>query len=76
MVHGANMGLIWGRQDPGGPHDGPMNFTIWDVLFVSRLSMVMVLLIIQLPILVRVASLAPGCCNIVTMPVKYADGDA
>ena len=25
-VHGANMGPIWGRQDPGGPHVGPMNF--------------------------------------------------
>ena len=22
-VHGANMGRICGRQDPGGPHDGP-----------------------------------------------------
>ena len=22
-VHGANMGLIWGRQDPGGPHATP-----------------------------------------------------
>ena len=29
-VHGANMGSIWGRQDPGGPHVGPMNFAIWD----------------------------------------------
>ena len=28
-VHGANMGPIWGRQDPGGPHAGPMNLTIW-----------------------------------------------
>ena len=28
-VHGANMRPIWGRQDPGGPHGGPMNFTIW-----------------------------------------------
>ena len=27
-VHGANMGPIWGRQDPGGPHIGPMNFAI------------------------------------------------
>ena len=35
-VHGANMGLIWGRQDPGGPHVGPMNFAIW-VLNVSFL---------------------------------------
>ena len=25
-VHGANMGPIWGRQDPGGPHGGSMNF--------------------------------------------------
>ena len=29
-VHGANMGPIWGRQDPRGPHVGPMNFVIWD----------------------------------------------
>ena len=28
-VHGASMGPIWGRQDPGGPHVGPMNFAIW-----------------------------------------------
>ena len=28
--HGANMGPIWGRQDPDGPHVGPMNFAIWD----------------------------------------------
>ena len=24
------MGTIWGRQDPGGPHVGPMKFAIWD----------------------------------------------
>ena len=28
-VHGANMGPVWGQQDPGGPHDGPMNLAIW-----------------------------------------------
>ena len=28
-VHGADMGPIWGRQDPGGPHVGPMNLAIW-----------------------------------------------
>ena len=28
-VHRANMGPIWGRQDPGGPHVGPMNLVIW-----------------------------------------------
>ena len=26
--YGANMGPTWGRQDPGGPHVGPMNFAI------------------------------------------------
>ena len=26
---GANMGPIWGRQDPGGPHVGLMNLAIW-----------------------------------------------
>ena len=31
-VHGANMGLIWGRQDPDGPHVDPMNFAIWDLV--------------------------------------------
>ena len=29
-IHGANMGPIWVRQGPGGPHVGPMNFAIWD----------------------------------------------
>ena len=28
-VHGTNMGSVWGRQDPGGPHVGPMDFAIW-----------------------------------------------
>ena len=32
-VHGANMGPIWGRQDPAGPHVGPMNFAIWDTFW-------------------------------------------
>ena len=27
-VHGANMGHIWGQEDPGGPHVGSMNFAI------------------------------------------------
>ena len=37
-VHGANMGPIWGRQDPGGHHVGPMNFAIWVVLLVWTAS--------------------------------------
>ena len=28
-VHGANVGPIWGRQDPDGPHVCAMNFAIW-----------------------------------------------
>ena len=28
-VYGANMGPIWGRQDPGGTHVGPIKFDIW-----------------------------------------------
>ena len=35
-AHGANIGLIWGRQDPGGPHVGPMNFAIWGTAENSR----------------------------------------
>ena len=32
-VHGANMGPIWGRDDPGGTHVGPMSFAIWVVMY-------------------------------------------
>ena len=31
-VHGANMGPIWDREDPGGPHVGPLNFAIWGIV--------------------------------------------
>ena len=31
--HGANMGPIWGRQDPGGPHVGHRNLAIWAILW-------------------------------------------
>ena len=33
-IHGANVGLIWGRQDPGGPHVGHSNLAIWDEMFI------------------------------------------
>ena len=36
-VHGANMGPIWGRQDPGGPHVDPVDFAIWDSAFICIL---------------------------------------
>ena len=29
------MGPIWGRQDPGGPHVGLMNFAIWAILVMA-----------------------------------------
>ena len=37
-VHGTNMGPTWGRQDPGGPHVGPMNPAIWENGFKRFLS--------------------------------------
>ena len=43
-VHGANMGPIWGRQDPGGPHVGHMNFAIWGILKFSLLLLPLKLL--------------------------------
>ena len=35
-VYGTNMGPIWGRQDPGGPHVGLMNFAIWGYLYFAQ----------------------------------------
>ena len=35
-VHGANIGPIWGRQDPGGPHVDRMIFAIWAVVKTER----------------------------------------
>ena len=37
-VDGTNMGPIWGRLDPGGPHVGPMNFAIWITFQMPALS--------------------------------------
>ena len=34
-ARGANMGPIWGRQHPGWPHVGTMNFAIWVGLKIS-----------------------------------------
>ena len=42
-VHGANMGPIWDRQDPGGPHVGPMNFAIWVCTVQTVLSLKLIL---------------------------------
>ena len=32
------MGPIWGRQDPGGPHVGPMNLAIWGDVILQKYS--------------------------------------
>ena len=32
-VRAANMGTIWGREDPGGPHVGPMNYATWGLFW-------------------------------------------
>ena len=37
-VHGANMGPSWDRQDPGGPHVGPINFDIWGIAWSRGLN--------------------------------------
>ena len=39
-VHGTNMGPIWGRQDPGGPHVGPMKLAIWDLINAVRVTFI------------------------------------
>ena len=36
QLHGANLGPIWGRQDPGGSHVGPMNFAIWEFMWIHQ----------------------------------------
>ena len=44
-VHWANVAPIWDRQDPGGPHVAPMNFTIW---YGQVQSLIFVLLFLSL----------------------------
>ena len=39
-VHGANMGLTWVLSAPDGPHVGPMNLAIRDVLLIALLCIV------------------------------------
>ena len=43
-VHGVNMRPIWGRQDPGVPHVGPINFVIlvtqWNITIESMSALI------------------------------------
>ena len=34
------MGPTWGRQDPGGPHVGPMILAIWEVGYSKECAIV------------------------------------
>ena len=34
-VQRANMGPTWGREDPDGPHVGPLNFAIWAITVIE-----------------------------------------
>ena len=49
-VHGANMGPIWGRQDPGGPRVCPVNFAICVVLFRYAQHLRQLILILPVPL--------------------------
>ena len=40
-IHWANMGPIWGRQDPGGSHVGPMNLALWDSVILDYRNIIL-----------------------------------
>ena len=69
-VHGANMGPIWGQQDPDWPHVGLMNFAIWVILhwapeFTKKASLFMLLVIhIQPNYLTQATDTESTDCNI------------
>ena len=60
-VHEANMGPIWGRQNPSGPHAGPMNFAIWDIFEANGIA-------IWAPFLLWVALFALKAAEIQVLP--------
>ena len=73
-VHGAHMGPIWGREDPGGPHVGPMNFAIWDVIkhyFYITLPDYTKFALVTITIMVWVLKLILACYVYKSMPMWY-----
>ena len=46
-VHGVNMGPIWGRQGPGGPHVRVVSFAIWDALHSPMIIVIWKKILIQ-----------------------------
>ena len=51
---GAEMGPIWGRQDPGGPHVGPMKIAIWNMLFAQHQTEILSTIFFLLQLLLSV----------------------
>ena len=47
-AYGANMGHTWGRQDPGGPHVGHMNFAIWVYMSIFAMAVLSLSIINQI----------------------------
>ena len=46
-VHGANMGPTWVLSAPDGPHVGPMNLAIWDIIMIEQPCKVLTFYLIQ-----------------------------
>ena len=63
------MGPVWGRQDPGVPHVGPMNLVIWEDIecltkIKSRVWVLLKILTIDFPVMgciLRLENLT--CCR-------------
>ena len=62
---GVNMGPIWGREAPSGPHVGPMNFAIWGFHVQTVVQSLVILLLYH-----TYASVRPVLCLLLIKLVK------
>ena len=62
------MGSIWGRQDRGGPHVGPMNFAIWVNNIVAD---DLAALAATASAVIRIALVLPGHIGFITSKVNH-----
>ena len=69
-VHGANMGPIWGRQDPGGSHVGPMNLAISDVSLKTQAIVISLNVFSLGPITNDVSVVIQIWCKINSVPIQ------
>ena len=78
-VHGVNIGPIWGQQDPGGPHVGPMNFAIWVGKFFRQTSCFSVCLeflhifLMMIYVVNQLTTGNPWICNKLYVSIVAAD---